>query len=49
METSRIRHDAESRVREEIRTIQAINFGGDTIIGKWDVNPSAQSFIRRTG
>src|SRR6056300_1625771 len=38
METSRIRHDAESRVREEIRTIQAINFGGDTIIGKWDTS-----------
>jgi TonB-dependent receptor len=36
METSRIRHDAESRVREEIRTIQTINFGGDTIIGDWN-------------
>jgi TonB-dependent receptor len=38
MQTSRIRHDAESRVREEIRTIQAINFGGDTIIGEWDTS-----------
>ncbi|MDA0880379.1 MAG: TonB-dependent receptor [Proteobacteria bacterium] len=38
METSRIRHDAESRVREEIRTIQTINFGGDTIIGDWNTS-----------
>jgi TonB-dependent receptor len=38
METSRIRHDAETRVREEIRTIQTINFGGDTIIGDWDTS-----------
>ena len=38
METSRIRHDAESRVREEIRTIQTINFGGDTITGDWNTS-----------
>ena len=38
METSRIRHDAETRQREEIRTISAFNFGGDTMVGEWDTS-----------
>ena len=35
MVTSRIRHDAETRVREEVRTISAFNFGGETMISGW--------------
>ena len=42
MTTSRIRHDAETRVREEVRTISAFNLGGETIINNWttDANVS---------
>ncbi len=36
MFTDRIRHDAETKVREEIRTISALNFGGETIINDWN-------------
>jgi TonB-dependent receptor len=35
MTSSRIRHDAETRVREEVRTISAFNVGGETIVGNW--------------
>lgn len=34
----RMRHHAETRVREEIRTIQALNFGGETKLGEWDTD-----------
>ena len=42
MTTSRIRHDAETRVREEVRTISAFNLGGETNINNWttDANVS---------
>ena len=36
MFTDRIRHDAETRVREETRTISAFNIGGETIINDWN-------------
>jgi len=36
MLTDRVRHDAETRVREETRTISALNFGGETIFNGWD-------------
>jgi|TARA_B100000530_G_scaffold3095_1_gene2595 TonB-dependent receptor len=35
MLTDRIRHDAETRFREETRTITALNFGGETLLGDW--------------
>ena len=35
MVTSRIRHDAETRVRDEVRTISAFNIGGETMISGW--------------
>ena len=34
----RMRHHAETRVREEIRTIQALNFGGETNLAGWDTD-----------
>ena len=33
--TSRVRHDAETRVREEVRTISAFNVGGETVVANW--------------
>jgi len=38
MLSSRIRHDAETRVREEIRTISSFSFGGSTLIKDWNVD-----------
>ena len=38
MLSSRIRHDAETRVREEIRTISSFSFGGSTLVNDWNVD-----------
>lgn len=38
MTSSRLRHDAETRVREEVRTISAFNIGGETFLGDWFTN-----------
>ena len=38
MSTDRVRHDAETRVREEIRTISAFSLGADTIVNDWDTS-----------
>lgn len=38
MLSSRIRHDAETRVREEVRTISSFSFGGATLINNWNVD-----------
>ena len=38
MLSSRIRHDAETRVREETRTISSFSFGGSTLVNDWNVD-----------
>ncbi|MEC8492293.1 MAG: TonB-dependent receptor [Pseudomonadota bacterium] len=40
MTTSRIRHDAETRVREEVRTISAFSVGGETLLNGWFADAS---------
>ncbi|MEC8144391.1 MAG: TonB-dependent receptor [Pseudomonadota bacterium] len=40
MTTSRIRHDAETRVREEVRTISAFSVGGETLLNGWFTDAS---------
>lgn len=40
MTTSRIRHDAETRVREEVRTISAFSVGGETVLNGWFTDAS---------
>ena len=40
MTTNRIRHDAETRVREEVRTISAFSVGGETMLNGWFTDAS---------
>ncbi len=41
MFSDRIRHDGETRVREEIRTIMAFSLGAETLIGGWSTDIKA--------
>jgi len=40
MSTDRIRHDAETRVREETRTLSAYSVGFETNLSGWSINPT---------
>ena len=41
MFSERIRHDGETRVREEVRTIMAFNIGAETLMGSWATDMKA--------